>query len=225
MKNQPSQVDSQKPEMRKLPSSSATVRSENQQCKLCEKRILAVRKFFKLGLNQERKGKKHKKIMIANYNGPYRQLRRTDQSQRFFFNTLQEDILMKEILNCDASTNLNSYSFLELPGCHFDGRKSLHEDWLQRAGNCQLHLTNKVKAHGIEAIILIGLTALWLLGQERASKFAEQKEAQLVQFADYQLPCIVLHSPSWWFNLKSGNSSEFERQLQIAKSRVSRFVS
>ena len=187
----------------------------NFSCTLCQGKMYPVRKYFKIG--------KKRKILIVTYNGPYGKMKRIDQSDDFFFNDQEEDQLMAEIFCCTHSKQFEDFFFQEVPACHFDGQKSLDQDWQQRTHNCLQFLERNVQDYQIEKMILIGLSALWISGKEQSLKSINSQEVLRLKMKQVEIPYIILNSPTRLLRYYTHDKAQYQRLVAVMKEKVARF--
>ena len=159
----------------------------NAACTLCADRTFPLRRFRRPG---------RLPVLVLHYSGPFRpgdSLR--DRSAELLFGTPEEDGLYDRMLQALELTR-DDFHYLQYPGCVFNPERSLPEDWNRRCGNCLKHLNETVSTNGIRLLLLFGMSAVFLLSEEKARAMALTAETLPVPLDAGELPALVLRSPA-----------------------------
>lgn len=178
----------------------------NAACTLCDDRTFPLRGF-------RREGKLP--VLVLHYSGPMRKgdsLR--DRSNEILFGSPEEDDLFGRML---GALNLakDDFHYLQYPGCVFNPERSLAEDWNRRCGNCLKHVNETVSQNGIQLLLLLGASAVFLLSEEKARELAVSGGSMPIPLDVGTVPALVLRSPAAVLAL------ERKRRLQADKSKES----
>lgn len=203
---------------KRVPKFGAPLRA-NLLCELCSDRVYAVKQFKKGAGN----------ILVLYFNGSYQEKKmRLDRSDKFHFGSQEEDELFTRMIEA-GGYQMSDFSFQEFVACHFDATHSSDEDWQRRSANCKIHLETTVRENPCKGLILVGSSAILLLGKEKATELATKGETTRSQIGGKDLPIMVIRSLNAFISIEgkrraAKNADETQKwknqEIEIKKIQV-----
>lgn len=168
------------------PATSRSVPA-NTACTLCPDRTYPLRRFSREG---------RLPVLVLHYNGPFRPTDSIrDRSADMLFGSEEEERLYERMLGA-LELKKDDFHYLQYPGCVFNAERSLPEDWNRRCGHCVTHVNRAVAENEIRLLLLFGLSAVFLLSEDRARSLAQSGEVQPIPLDAGEVPALVLRSPA-----------------------------
>ncbi len=168
----------------------------NYTCSLCKHKQYPVKKYLHLPEDE----KKKLPVLFLYYNvridvstSTQKGFLQKDNSDKSIFQTELETKIFSELL-APFKLSLKNFYFQEFPACHFNPYRSLPDDWFARSQNCLKYVSQTIKTHKIKKLVLIGNSALALLGAVEAQKKVLSNKSFEYAILDDKINCIVLRS-------------------------------
>ena len=163
-----------------------TAKEKNFACKLCSQKMSGVS-------NYKREGQLP--ILVLHYTGEIRkgQPQFVRRSKTLIFRTSEIEDLFARMIQKSMGFEYQSMYFQEFPACTFNHNNSTDTDWKNRMDNCITFVKETIEEHNIQAVIMIGASAVLFYGKEEAKKKADQLLE--FNFSGIKIKGIVLRSP------------------------------
>jgi hypothetical protein len=170
-----------------------TVLDKNFSCKLCPKKIGAIRNFAHRGT---------KSILVLHYTSEFRkgQPSLTKSNPILTLRTSESEDLFDRLIKKVFAFSSKEFYFQEYPACSFNHNSSSLEDWKERMNACDTHVRDTIESSGIRAVILMGSAAVLRFGAEGAK--ARTGIIENFSFGGIELPVLVIRSPEGVFSLE-----------------------
>ena len=181
-----------------------TVLDKNFSCKLCPKKIGAIRNFTHRGT---------KPVLVLHYTSEFRkgQPALTKSNPNLTLRTTESEDLFDRLIKKVFAFSSKEFHFQEYPACTFNHNASSLDDWKERLNACDTHVKETIELQGIKAIILMGSAAVLRFGAEGAK--ARTGKIENFSFGGIELPVLVIRSPEGVFSLE-----EKRKKLEINKT-------
>ncbi|MBK8393991.1 MAG: hypothetical protein IPL26_01945 [Leptospiraceae bacterium] len=177
---------------------------KNFSCKLCQRKLGAIRKFTHTGV---------KPILVLHYTSEFRkgQPALTKSNPNLTLRTRESEDLFDRLIKKVFGFSSKELHFQEYPACTFNHNSSSLEDWKERMKACDTHVRDTILTHGIKAVILMGSAAVLRFGADSAKQKTGIIES--IYFEEVEIPSIVIRSPEGVFSLE-----EKRKKLESNKS-------
>ena len=182
-----------------------TILDKNFSCKLCPKKIGAIRNFTHRG---------KKPVLVLHYTSEFRkrQPALTKSNPNLTLRTSESEDLFDRLIKKVFGFSSKEFYFQEYPACSFNHNGSSPEDWKDRMNACDTHVKETIESHGINAVILMGSAAVLRFGAESAK--ARTGKIENFSFGGIELPVLVIRSPEGVFSLE-------EKRKKLESNKIS----
>jgi hypothetical protein len=170
-----------------------TTLDKNFSCKLCPKKLGAIRNFTHNGT---------KPVLVLHYTSEFRkgQPALTKSNPNLTLRTRESEDLFDRLIKKVFGFSSKEFYFQEYPACSFNHNGSSPDDWKERMNACDVHVKETIQTHGIKAVILMGSAAVLRLGADEAKNRTGKIES--LSFGEVELPALVIRSPEGVFSLE-----------------------
>lgn len=177
---------------------------KNFSCKLCLKKLGAIRNFAQKGT---------KPVLVLHYTSEFRKGHPalTKSNPNLTLRTRESEDLFDRLIKKVFGFSSKEFYFQEYPACTFNHNVSSLDDWSARMDACDMHVKDTIQEYGVKGIILMGSAAVLRLGTEKAKEKTGKIEP--LSFGGIELPTIVIRSPEGVFSLE-----EKRKKLEANKS-------
>ncbi|MCB1192851.1 MAG: hypothetical protein H7A23_26790 [Leptospiraceae bacterium] len=188
------------PELKVVPKPSVFSIEKNFVCKLCKNKLSGIRSFIKKG---------NKPVLVLHYSGEYRKGRKaiSKTSSELIFRTEEENDVFNRMIQKVFGFSFREFFYQEYPACNFNPNET-DTNWEERMINCEEYVKETITKENIQAILMVGASAVLKYGKERAHELIGKTTDFEVE--NSKIPMIVLRSPEAVLSLEK-KSKTFEK--------------